>query len=625
MEGEQLGPLLGNGADTPLPPQAEEAARAQLLERVRAHPIELNMSFAQEGTALIAQFDEGIYRYSAIAEALLPAEENSRRMLYNVMSVSDRIVPLKDGEVYVKPVPEKPGMAPHECAEVILDRIAELSKATPGAYLDDIIDLVRKESSLLRFADAVLIENLCRRSLRLLTRHEMTGQNTKGPTQIDSVLDAIPTPAATVGESIDRLVAETSPGMVRTASQWVRKVRGRLLYTSSTVYAFHRAIELDPRFILTRQHDSSGTSAYSLGLAEGQLPPLPTKGDIYRTPMRELVERAIGLCATWDLRMKADLPTLVAQGKDLSERTRRLMIQAVMEDPRVSAIDNSPFIRILHTPEDAHKYEELAGIVDGAIKTLLNEGPRLLSFPQLTEYMRAAAMREGVELTKHVRHMLHALVEIDPRVGWSRGDQKMKVSVPAPVSVTPPKSPKKGKATPAKTGKTPAPGVRGAAPRQVASKQSPRATQRSSLPQAPAEQSPQLDTPAEISREEAIAQAAVRSVELMRLLGRERVTELQEVAQIAIRRRIDGATTVLVEGLMNLAEGLLVQRNENTSLTAEEREYLEGVFAHDERLEPIENRDGVLRVRAAEGQTGVIRGVEVDNLSHFNTTYGRKR
>jgi len=563
-----------------LGPQAD-IPHAQLLERLREHPLELDMSFAEEGAALLAQLNEGLYRYRDTADALLPPDitDKGRRLFYNVIITSDRFVRLAGSDFFLKNTVETTGMSIADRAEAIIERIAKLAEETPGMFLQDAIEHIRREGQLLTEPEHEIAAVVACRTPRLLLQYEKKTPDAERTKQVTGVLAHAPRPPATIGDGLDELIATTYRGDEATGYRWLGRLCDRLCFTASTTQAFYRAIELDPRFVPIRYGDGPHSSVYSAGLAEGALPPLPTKRDIYNTPPEELARWVLARWATCDLRRKSDVPVTLAPNKELANETVRHIVQAIMRDPRVTAMENTNYIRVTHTPEDAAKFETLFQTVTSTIENLLSQSTIFIDTEELHMRVHETAVNRGIKADKTVGRILRRMVDYHPRVRWSPRERTQQLLTSEQA-------------------------------RQIADARSKEHIYSLMLSFAEAAKAPPepviaeaqhslVDAPPDTTEIETQVQAAAatRSLELMRLLGRERVTEIHGAVQVAISKCIDPRTTtsILLNRLVSVAEGELTLQTRGP-LSAEETEYLTGVFMHHEKLVPTD-RDGIFGVR----------------------------
>jgi hypothetical protein len=414
LDSVQTGALAGDQlANQP------HSKHARLLEHAHAHPMRLDMSFAEEGSAMLARLDEGIYRYTDIAHAGLPpdASNNDRKLFYNVMQMSDRSFGFVTGEFYWKSHDDTPGLSTLERAEAIVDRIAELTENTPHAYLDEVMQQIRQEGHLLTFDTEAfpLVEMVARRHPRLQMHREKLATGEPGPHQIDGVLDCAPDLPATVGECIERLT-ETHSGVALTGTGWIKQIRGRFLYTPETLDALHKAIAFDPRFTVARDAHNVRARTYILRSSEAKWSVLASKEDYLKAPLWELARRVLDTCATCDLQIKDNLIGKVTRGVNIGERRKREIIQTLLNDPRVLATENPEYVQIAHTPEDAQQYEQLADVVCTAIDTFLSYDTTQVDAKIMERHVRTIATERQITLTAHINHMLRNLVIVDPRV-----------------------------------------------------------------------------------------------------------------------------------------------------------------------------------------------------------------
>ena len=398
--------------------------KAGRLEHMRAYPMQLDMSFAEEGAAILAQLSEGIYRFTDAADEYLSPEATDveRKLFYNAIQTNDRMFALLNGEFYVKGENEASGdMTTLMRAEAIVDRIAEVVSDKTDAYLDDVMAHIRQENDLLP-ADTsafALAEAVARRHPRLKMHREKSEPDTRGREQIDAVLDYTLDLPATVGECLDRLV-ETQAGVARTGTAWIKQIRGRFLYTPETIEALYAAIKLDPRFETTRGAHSVQTNTYLLQPDDAKWPPLHSKSDLLKTPPQELARRILDLCATCDLQVTDNLIGKLVRGTKIVKNKKQDIIETLLHDPRVLATHHPEYIQIAHTPEDAQKYEQLTEIVHIAIDSFLdafkNYDVKTVAAEAVHSYIREIAHERQIALTAQVRHMLQKMVVIDPHV-----------------------------------------------------------------------------------------------------------------------------------------------------------------------------------------------------------------
>lgn len=417
-------------AQPPLP-SADQSANQQFsprnagrLEQVRAYPMCLDISFAEEGAIILARLSEGIYRFTDAADEYLSSEATDveRKLFYNAIQTNDRTFTLLNGEFYVKGDNEASGdMTTLMRAEAIVDRIAELIGDTTDVYLDDAMAHIRQENDLALAGTPafVLAEAVARRHPRLQMHREKSGSDARGRERIDAVLDYTPDLPATVGECLDRL-AETQSGVARTGTAWVKQMRGRFLYTPETIEALYAAIKLDPRFEITRGAHSVQTNTYLLRPDDAKWPPLTSKADLLKTPPQELARRILDLCATCDLQVTDNLIGKLIRGTKIVKNKKQDIIETLLHDPRVLATDHPEYIQIAHTPEDAQKYEQLTEIVHLAIDSFLeafkDDDVKTVAAEAVHSYIREIAHERHIALTAQVRHMLQKMVVIDPHV-----------------------------------------------------------------------------------------------------------------------------------------------------------------------------------------------------------------
>lgn len=267
------------------------------LEQARAYPLELDMSFAEQGDAILSELSEGIYNYKDIAAHYLSpdADEADYGRLNNVIHTNEHVFPLDNGEFYAKGSPDAKGMTVLERADAIIDRIGTLCRGTLGLRYDDVIDAIRKEGQLLTAdPDALaLTDAICRRHPRLVLHQESFGQGAglEKIKVIRRVAEGLP---QTAGESLERALRIIPTGTVLSGDQWIKYMSDGLLYTPHTVAALHRLILLTPKTVLARKTDSLGTDAYMYLTKNEKWLPLPTEEHYNTTSIQELARRGAG-------------------------------------------------------------------------------------------------------------------------------------------------------------------------------------------------------------------------------------------------------------------------------------------------------------------------------------------
>lgn len=413
-----------NAVQAPVPPgdhyvNRPPSRRERRYEQVRAHPMELDLSFAEEGTAHLARLDEGIYRYTDVIDVFLPpdASDRDRKLFYNIAYTNDLTFPLANGTFYVKDRSGKPGMSPLERADAIVDRIAELTQGGTGHFLNDVLERIRQEGQLLAAdtAERALTETIARRHPRLQLQKAKPGPDGMMVQQIEGVLAETPMLPATVGECIERL-AQTYSGVAFTGTKWIKKICGRFLYTPATCQALLRAITYDSRFVITKNGDSIETTTYHLTSSKEKWPAVASRQAFLETPAFELARRILDVCETNDLQEKDNLIGKVTRGVRTIKRKKLEITETLLYDPRVFATEHPDYVQIAHTPEDAQKYEQLRDIVRTAIGNLLKYEVNEIAVSHMQDYVRGIAGSQNIPLDAHTKHLLHNLVIIDPRV-----------------------------------------------------------------------------------------------------------------------------------------------------------------------------------------------------------------
>lgn len=596
-----------------------ELSDAQRLEQLLCQPMEFDMSAAGEVTALFTRLPQGVYSVGKLTDRFLLADTKtqSRKLMHNMVRACGFALPLKGDEFYLHKPDEDSDIDVLERAEAVVDRIAELVEHTPNLSLDRALRQIHQERELLpSYASKFrMVEHIARRHLRLQTKPGKTDSDSECVVKVHPSIPDLP---ATVGESLQLLIDRMPPGATSTALQWFKRIRGPFQYTPDTLQAFQAAMQLDPRFILVRLPIEKNSSAtYMIKPEEAMREPLLTAEDFCQTPVEELVDRALETCHPCDLQTKSQVLLNLTKGIVLPDETREAFWAALVQDPRVFATHNKHYVQILHSDRDRQLYDRFAEIVQAAIGSLREKGVPFIGTKGFQELLYGFAQESGLPSDRHTLYMLRMLAHIDPCLTLVPGEEKYKVrrADPRPAAKAPVEAKTETRKAPKKAWRSPAASVA-----TVATK---------AQVDIPPHQTPPLaeNSPQETASEEALAaQAAARSIELMKQLGQDRITEIHKAVDYVTERYVDEATTtVLLDRLMSYAESALTSK-QGGQLSTEEREYLYGAFTHHERFEPIEDRPGVLRVRAAAGSTGIIRGVEVADPARFHTiTYIRKR
>ncbi len=581
------------------------------LERLHNHPMELDLSFAEEATASLSQLPEGIYSARAFAASCLGTEvtNDDYRRIQNAIHTCGFVVPLKKGEFYVKNPDDTSGETNLERADAIVDRIAAMVEQTPNLRLGEALDYIRQEGQLLSpDKDAFPVaEAIVLRHGRLQTRQ--TGDEDFSAQRILKVHESRITLAATVGESLDRTIDAAPPGRTNSLAQWTKKIRSIYLYTPATMHALNEAIALDPRFLLVQLPKEEGSSpTYMIKAEEIKWPPILTVEEFCKKPVQELVERLLDMCQPCDLQNINQIFLSLTNGLTVPGSKKGEVTKALLEDPRVIGVSNR-YVKILHGPKDHQMYDQFTEIVETTLQTLRGRGIKFIGSKGLSELLFEAAREAGMGLTPHAERTLQTIAHIDPRLSLGEDHKKYKI----------------GRVVPR---------VAEATPVEVAEKR----------PSAAAAMA-QVATAARVDTEEGeesklepteqidVAQSAGETPKItLKELDKDQVAAFQAVVDQVVTRYVnEGTITIFVDRLVDLAESTL-GRGEN-KLNADERAYLENLFVRHERFEPPEDEQSdtdaedesrVLRVRFDDGQSpGIVRGVRErrENRDRLKTLY----